>query len=425
MTDTSAPITDPGPALDAAGREGLLSSAVVADPYRYFAALRDREPVAWDDRYRSWVLTRHDDNQRAMKDPRFSSDRITPAIERERRREHPDSELLATLEMLDGWMVFKDPPEHTRLRRLVSRAFTPRIIERMREEVDHIADGLLSDMAAALAENVEVDLLRSYAYPLPAIVIAGMLGVPPDDRDQFKRWSDDISSLVFGGLDDEGRHERAHNGMTGLIDYITGLVSRARTAPGDDLIGALIKAQEADEALTDQEILATCILLLFGGHETTTNLIANGVLALLEHPHQRALLQSRPELTSTAIEELLRFDGPAKVVVRVAAEDIELRGQIISAGQRVFLAPSAANRDPHVFTHPDQLDITRHDNPHLGFGMGMHYCLGATLARLEAAVAIPRVLHRFPTLRRTHDPLVWQPILLTRGLISLPVTTRR
>jgi cytochrome P450 len=418
---SDAPATTSGLTSPTETDDGLLSATAVADPHGYFAALRSREPVAWNERYRSWVLTRYDDNQSAVKDKRFSSDRITPAIDRERQRARPDQQLLTTLELLNGWMVFKDAPEHTRLRRLVFKAFTPRMIESMRGEVVAVADGLLTDVEREIAEGKQIDLLRSYAYPLPAIVIAGMLGVPADDRDRFKQWSDDISALVFGGLDDEGRHERARSGMSGLVGYITELVARARISPGDDLIGALIRAQEADDTLTNSEIIATCTLLLFGGHETTTNLIANAVLALLQNPDQAALLLERPDLAGQAVEEFLRYDGPAKVVVRVAAEDLELRGRIIMAGQRVFLAPSAANRDPEVFERPDELDIMRTDNPHIGFGMGMHYCLGATLARLEGSVAIPRVLERFPTLALGDEPLQWQPILLTRGLVRLPV----
>jgi len=418
MSETT---TGAGLIVSADSDDELLSEAAVANPHKYFAALRTRDPVAWNERYRSWVLTRYDDNQAAVKDPRFSSDRITPAINRERGRGHPDQELLATLELLNGWMVFKDAPEHTRLRRLVSKAFTPRVIEAMRDEVIAVADTLLDDVEREIADAKQTDLVRSYAYPLPAIVIAGMLGVPAADRDQFKRWSDDISALVFGGLDDEGRHERARSGMSGLVGYITELVARARVSPEEDLIGGLIKAQEADDTLTDSETIATCTLLLFGGHETTTNLIANAVLALLQNPDQARLLVANPDLAGRAVEEFLRYDGPAKVVVRVAAEDVELRGRTIKAGQRVFLAPSAANRDPEVFNRPDELDITRNDNPHIGFGMGMHYCLGANLARLEGSVAIPRVLKRLPTLALGDEPLQWQPILLTRGLVKLPV----
>lgn len=399
----------------------LLSPEAVADPYAWFGRLRDREPVAWNARYRSWVLTSYDDNALALRDVRFSSDRITPVIERERRRPDPDADLLDTLELLDGWMVFKDGAEHRRLRRLVHKAFTPRMVAQMRGEVERVADELLDDAEAAATGDGELDLLRAYAYPLPAIVIAGMLGVPPEDRDRFKRWSDDIAALVFGGLEDPSRHSRAREGMRAFVRYMTALVERARRDPRDDLASALVRAHDDDDALTEREVVATCVLLLFGGHETTTNLIANGLLALLRAPAQAELLRADPGLIASAVEEFLRYDGPAKVVVRVAAEELEIGGRTLAAGDRVFLVPLAANRDPAVFDRPDELDITREDNPHLGFGQGLHYCLGASLARLEGGVAIPRVLARFPDLRLAAEQLTWQPVLLSRGLTRLPV----
>ena len=402
--------------------ERILSPAAVADPYPFFARLRESDPVCWDERYRSWFITSYSENELAVRDVRFSSDRITPVIEKERRRVNPDRELIETLEQLDGWMVFRDPPEHLRLRRLVHRAFTPRMVAAMREQVVAVTDELLdaAELDAAATDGT-IDLLQAVAYPLPAIVIAGMLGVPPEDRDQFKEWSDDISALVFGGMEDPARHERARTGMSKLVTYVTTLVERARRDPQDDLATALVQAHDDDGALSEAEVVATCINILFGGHETTTNLIANGVLALLQHPEQARLLREDPGLAPVAVEEILRYDGPAKAVVRVAAEDLDLLGRRIAAGDRVFLLPAAANRDPAVFERPNELDITRHPNPHLGFGAGMHYCLGASLARLEGTVAIPRILERFPQLRLTDQPLTWKPVLLTRGLDTLPV----
>lgn len=400
----------------------ILSPAAVADPYAYFARLRQNEPVSWDDRYHSWFLSRYEENEAAIRDPRLSSDRITPVIERERRRAEPDVGLIQTLEQLDGWMVFRDPPEHTRLRRLVHKAFSPRMVRAMREQVVAVTDELLdAAQVQAAAAGGTIDLLQAVAYPLPAIVIAGMLGVPPEDRDQFKQWSDDISALVFGGMEDPSRHERARAGMSMLVAYVSQLVERARRDPRDDLATALVQAHDEDGALSESEVVATCVNVLFGGHETTTNLIANAVLALLHHPEQAELLRADVARAPAAVEEFLRYDGPAKAVVRVATDDIDLLDRRISAGDRVFLLPAAANRDPAVFDRPDELDITREQNPHLGFGAGMHYCLGASLARLEGAVTIPRILQRFPHLRLTGVPLTWKPVLLTRGLTALPV----
>lgn len=399
----------------------VLSPEAVADPYTFFAGLRETDPVWWSPRYRSWLITRYDDNAAALKDLRFSSDRITPSINRERRKERPDLDLVQTFELLNGWLVFRDPPEHTRLRRLVHKAFSPRIIASMRSEIARVTNELLDDAEAAAGPDRQLDLLQSVAYPLPAIIIAGMLGVPSADREQFKNWSDDISALVFGGLDDENRHERARAGMAELVRYITDLVASVRKNPGDNLATALVRAKDVDVALSEEEVVATCVNLLFGGHETTTNLIGNGLLALLRHPEQRSKLVAEPELITIAIEELLRFDGPAKAVARIASEDIIMRGCQISAGDRVFLLPAAGNRDPAIFERPDELDISRKDNPHLGFGMGIHYCLGSSLARLEASIAIPQVLNRFPQLQLASDDLSWNPVILTRGLTALPV----
>ena len=399
----------------------VLSPGAVADPYALFALLRENEPVFWDERYRSWFLSRYAENEAALRDPRLSSDRITPVIERERRRAQPDAGLIQTLEQLDGWMVFRDPPEHTRLRRLVHKAFSPKMVRAMREQVVTVTDELLDAAQEQAVADGTVDLLQAVAFPLPAIVIAGMLGVPPEDRDLFKQWSDDISALVFGGMEDPARHERARTGMSMLVGYVGELVERARHDPRDDLATALVQAHDEDGALSESEVVATCVNVLFGGHETTTNLIANAVLALLLHPEQAELLRQDVGRAPAAVEEFLRYDGPAKAVARVAAQDFDLLGRRISAGDRVFLLPAAANRDPAVFDRPDELDITREPNPHLGFGAGMHYCLGASLARLEGAITIPRIFERFPGLRLTGEPLTWKPVLLTRGLSALPV----
>lgn len=402
----------------------LLATEAVADPYTYLAGLREADPVHWNSRYKSWVLTRHEDVGTAMTDPRFSSDRIAPVIARERAKARPDLDLVETLELLDGWLVFRDPPEHTRFRRLVHKAFSPRIIASMRGEVERVADRLLDEVEQKAKAGEVVDLIREVAYPLPAIVIASMLGVPPGDRDRFKDWSDDISALVFGALDDPGRHARARAGMGELVTYISALLDRVREEPGEDLASALVQARDGDESLTDEELVAMCVNLLFGGHETTTNLIANSVLALVRHPDQADLLREDPSLAGKAVEELLRYDGPAKAVVRIAAEDMELGGRSIRAGDRLFVMLAGANHDPAIFDEPDALDIQRKKGSHLAFGVGVHYCLGATLARLEGTIVIPRIITRFPELRLADEALQWDAVILTRGLQRLPVRLR-
>ncbi len=399
----------------------LFSPAAVADPYPVLDHLRDTDPVHWSPRYRSWFVTRHADVSAALRDPRFSSDRIGPFVDAKLSGPDADPALQQTFAVLADWMVFKDPPDHTRLRRLLRTAFTPRSVAALEPRVRALSDELLDAVAGA----GRADLVGSYAYPLTAAVIAEMLGVPAADRDLFKAWSDAISSLVFAGLGTPERYERATVGMLELRDYLGDLAERATRDPGDDLMSALVQARDEDDTLSDEEAISTGVLLLFAGHETTTNLIGNALLALLQHPDQRALLESGEVGVGPAIEEFLRYDGPAKTVVRQMAVDVELGGQVLRAGQRVFLCPPSANRDPAVFPRPGELDLTRRENPHVGFGFGLHYCLGAPLARLEAGVAIPAVLDRLPGLEL--DPaaeLSWAPVLLSRGLTGLPVRWR-
>ncbi|SSC25136.1 Cytochrome P450, B-class, partial [Klenkia terrae] len=399
----------------------LFSPAAVADPYAVFDHLRDTDPVHWSPRYRSWIVTRHADVSAALRDARFSSDRISPFVDAKLSGPDADPALRQTFAVLADWMVFKDPPDHTRLRRLLRTAFTPRSVAALEPRVRALSDELLDAVAGA----GRADLVGSYAYPLTAAVIAEMLGVPAADRDLFKGWSDSISALVFAGLGTPERYERAADGMLELRDYLGDLAERATRDPGDDLVSALVQARDDDDSLSHDEVISTGVLLLFAGHETTTNLIGNGLLALLQHPDQRALLESGEVGIGPAIEEFLRYDGPAKTVVRQMAVDVELGGQVLRAGQRVFLCPPSANRDPAVFARPGELDLTRRENPHVGFGFGLHYCLGAPLARLEAGVAIPAVLDRLPGLEL--DPaaeLSWAPVLLSRGLTGLPVRWR-
>ncbi len=396
----------------------LLRPEAVADPFPAFAALREADPVHWSERHRAWLLTRHDDCAAAHTDRRLSSDRMTPMLHRLEEREAP-AQLIAMVSVLAAWMTFKDGEDHRRLRRLVSRAFTPRVVALMREQIAAIADELIDQMPA----RGEVELVSSYAYPLPAIVIAEMLGVPSADRDRFKSWSADISSLVFGAVDDPDRHDRAESGMTELVAYFEGLIARS-DGGGEDktLLDHLVRVRSDDgDALSRNELLAMCTLLLFGGHETTTNLLSSGILALLRHPGQRRLLLEEPALAEAAVEELMRFDGPSRLSVRVAAEPLHLRGRAIEAGDRVFLLLAAANRDPERFTDPDALDLARKPNQQIGFGLGPHYCLGAPLARLEGQIAIPRLLERLPTLRLDESAeLRWRPTLLSRSLVALP-----
>ncbi|MCD2192076.1 cytochrome P450 [Actinomycetospora endophytica] len=400
----------------------LLGDEAVADPYPLLGALREHDPVHWSAKYRSWFITRHDDVADALRDERFSSDRITPYRRAKLDRDDADPGVRAAFGVLEDWMVFKDQPDHKRLRRLLSRAFTPRAVALMTPRVEEIATTLLREATDRPASDGvgTVDLIGEYAYPLTASVIAEMLGVPREDREQFKSWSDQITGLVFGGMGDSSRHTTGADGMAELTSYLAALVKDHERRPADDLISAMISARDDRDALSHDEVIATGVLLLFAGHETTTNLIGSGILALLQHPEQRSILDARPELLGNAVEEILRFDGPAKTVARVMGADVELRGRTLRRGERVFLSPSSANRDPRVFEHPDSLDITRDRSGQLGFGVGMHYCLGAPLARLEASIAVPRAFEHLPGLRLGDEPLRWHPVLLSRGMGSFP-----
>lgn len=397
--------------------ENLLCDEAVRNPQQYFGRLRDVAPVHWNERHRAWVLTRYRDVVNAVRGSQLTAQRISPFLDRVDAT--ADSRLAQALELLQHWLVFKDPPDHTRLRRLVSRAFTPTVLRERAGLVGTVVDQLLDD----IEEQATTDLVRSFAYPLPAVVIAQMLGVPPEDRDLFKDWSDQVTTMVFGAADRSDRFELGADGLLDLGAYLLELVTRYENRPGDNLISLLLE-QEEDDALSREELVATCTLLLFGGHETTTNLIANGVLALLQHPDQLARLRHYPSLLGPAVEELLRFDGPARATMRIVREDHYFAGAILHEGQRVLLVNLAANRDPEEFAEPDRLDISREPNNHLGFGFGIHHCLGAHLARLEAQMAIGRLLSRFPRIGLTDERLNWHPTMLSRGLVRLPVTLR-
>jgi cytochrome P450 len=374
---------------------------MLADPYPVYHRLRSSAPVLWAGPLNAWVLTRYDDMAAVLRDgARFSSDRAAAAAKRLGR-----PALDAMLRMRADAMLNTDAPKHTRLRALVSKAFTPKAVEAMRPTVQALVDGYLD---AAAASGGPFDLMRALAYPLPVTVIAAMLGVPPEDRDRFKEWSDAIAVVLANlspGLGDEvlDRSAAAYHELT---DYFRGAVGRMRGGPGGapGLLAAMAAAEEQGERLNESELYANAVLLLNAGHETTTNLIGNGTLALLRHPDQMRRLRDEPALLENAVEELLRFDSPVQLTGRIAKEDVEIDGHRVAAGQSVVCVLGAANRDPAHFPDPDRLDLGREDVRHLAFGMGPHYCLGAPLARLEGAVAFSTLLRRFPDLRLAEGP---------------------
>jgi cytochrome P450 len=388
-----------------------LDAEFVADPYPTYHRLRREDPVHLNP-LGFWVLTRYEDVVAILRDGRAAKEAIQEVVAAKLGvQPSPRS----ALSMLD-----RDPPDHTRLRGLVNKAFTPRVVERLRPHIQEIVDGLLDRVEG----KGGMDLMEEFAYPLPVIVICEMLGVPIADHERFKGWGLDVAR----GLDsvllppDSPVRERALAARSGLAAYFRELIAERRTSPRDDLISALIAAEEAGDTLGEDELLSTCILLLIAGHETTVNLIGNGTLALLRHPDQLRRLRETPALVTTAVEELLRFDGPVQRTARVPNADITIGGRTIKEGELVMPFIAAADRDPAQFPDPDRLDLGRTENRHIAFGWGIHFCLGAPLARVEGQIAINTLVQRLPKLALATAAPEYRLSLTLRGLARLPVS---
>jgi cytochrome P450 len=312
-------------------------------------------------------------------------------------------------------MLFRDPPDHTRLRGLVNKAFTPRVVEGLRPRIEALVEELLD----AHVDDAGMDLISDLATPLPILVIADLLGIPIEDYKELKRWSDDLALMLDGSIAAQVA-PRAVTSAGEFVDYLRKVVTRRRTQPGNDLLSEMLAVQEKDDSLTEDEILGTSVLLLGAGHETTTNLIGNGALALLRHPQELARLRREPERLANAVEECLRFESPVQATSRVLSSDAEIGGHRIPKGEEIGLLLGAANRDPAVFRNPDRFDVAREEaRQHLSFGYGIHFCLGANLARAEAQLAFAGLLRRFPELRLVDDSLEWRPGFLFRGVEHL------
>ena len=386
----------------------IAASEFKADPFPHYRRLREVAPVhrvKLPDGKPAWLVTRYDDVVRVLSKEQLAS---SPRLEK----------LLGPLLLpLARHMLNRDPPDHTRLRTLVQQAFSPRLVDRMRGRIQTLSDELLD----RVERRGRMDLIADYALPIPTTVIAEMLGVPVADRHKFHRWS---SAMLAAGATRFGLLRAMPSALL-FMRYIRRLIKIRRADLRDDLISALITAKEASERLNDDELLSMILLLIVAGHETTVNLIASGMLALLEHPDQLERLRNDPGLIKPAIEELLRFTAPVETSTeRFACEDVELAGVKISKGEMVLAAIASANRDESRFMNPDRLDITREPNKHLAFGLGIHFCLGASLARLEGQMAINTLLARTRDLQLTVDPstLRWRSGLVLRGLKALPVS---
>ena len=390
-----------------------------ADPYPTLARMRAEDPVHWSPALKSWVLTRYDDVKRALGAGEMSPDRLTPFY-----AGLPDatrSTLAEAMRYLNLWIVFRDPPEHTRLRGLVNKAFLPGTITAFRPQIESITRHLLD----RLEGDSEIDLVGQFTMQLPALVIMGMLGVEPSHLHRIKSWSDDIMLFIGSAQDTPGKYELARRGAHGMAEFFRTEIAKRRAEPGSDLLSLLIAARDERDSLSEDELVATAMLLLFAGHETTTNLLSTATLALMRNRDQLHRFVREPELSGTAVEEFLRFDAPTNAMTRIVRTEHEVAGRTLRAGERVFAIINAANRDESQFADPDRLDIGRMPNRHLTFGQGIHFCLGAQLARLEARTALPLLLERFPGIAPGRGEPVWLDALIMRGLQSLPVRLGR
>ena len=394
--------------------------AILANPYALFDRMRAEDPVHWSPRLKSWVLTRYDDVKRVCLEPaRMSSDRLRPffaSIPSEEAKKIGD-----IMRYLSLWMVFKDAPEHTRLRRLTSKVFHNKAMQAMRPRIEDIARWLLED----IGDKSEFDFIGEFAGPLPCLVIMAMLGVPREDLAQVKRMSDEIALFIGSSRTSAEKYDTAEAATHEMAEYFRHHVAQRRAAPRADLMSELAHLNDNGDTLSDDELIATCILLLFAGHETTTNHIANGVLSLSRFQGEQQKLRADPGLAAAAVEELLRYEGPSGAQVRIVARTHELRGKLLNEGERVFVMLNAANRDPEAYSSPDRLDLGRDGVPHLTFGFGLHICLGFPLARLEGQVAFPALLKQYASIEAFGPEPEWINSLVFRGMKALPIRVRR
>jgi cytochrome P450 len=389
---------------------------VIADPFPLYARLRDEEPAHWSRALKGWVLTRYDDVKGACLDTEgMSSDRLRPFF-----ATLPSAEALRVADLmryLTLWMVFRDPPEHTRLRRLAAKVFNARSVQALRSHVETVTRRLIE----TIGDEQEFDFVERFAGPLPALVIMHMLGVPEGELARLKRLSDEMALFIGSARDTPDKYARAESATAEMAQLFRSLIAARRSHAQRDLLTDLVHVEEAGERLTDDELVATCVLLLFAGHETTTHHLANGLRALLAFPQEMRRLQREPQLAAAAVEELLRYDGPIGAQVRIVRRAQTLHGSDLRPGDRVFLLMNAANRDPRAYAEPDRVDLGRHGVPHLSFGFGAHLCLGFPLARLEGQIALPAVLRRWSCIEIAPGPLEWIDSLVLRGMRAVPV----
>jgi hypothetical protein len=395
--------------------------AVIDNPFPVFEQLLREAPIHWSSKARGWVVTSYDDCKAVLLDKRFSSERMKPFFESLGSEQR---DRLKNLESSVGlWAVFLDPPDHTRLRGLLNRSFTSKAVNDMAPNIAEIAHKLIDEVA----EQTQIDFIRDIAYRIPAAVIMEMLGAPRSEIENFKIWSDELGLFVGSSRVTTDKYTRAETAVTRMGEAFRDLIAERRQKPREDLISELIRAERDNKVLNEQELVATCILLLFAGHETTGNLLGTGLYHFMKHPEQWQDLRNNPELGEQVVEEVLRFDGPNAAVTRVAKEDVELGGHTIGKGQRVFAMINAANRDPAMFDNPNEFNIRRLANGstalgQFAFGHGIHFCIGAPLARLEGRIAFPIFAQRLLNPKMVGGEPRWFDSLSFRGLTELPIT---
>lgn len=417
MTQTSSTRQDH---LD---KVSLTSPELAVDPFPYFEMLVEDAPVLWNTSMKAWLVSRYDDVSAALRDQDFGSDRVGPYLA-SRVPAEDRQRFERMFDILASWMVFMGPPDHTRLRGLVHKSFTPRRIRLLQGKAEEIAQRLAGAVKSRLDAGETVDLMADYCVPLPGQMIAEMFGVPVEDGVRLKGWAEELGLFINGALADPERNERVAAAMAEFENYLMNLVRQYRREPADNILSGLVEASDdADGTLSELELIGTCMLILDAGYKTVQNAMANALLTLSSSPADWQRLGSDPSVTGSAIEECLRFLGPGNVIVRRAATDIELGGQRIEAGSRVYLLTGAANRDPRRFGDPQTFLIDRKPNAHLMFGQGIHFCLGTALARMELGAGLTALTRTIdpPVLAVAQEDLDWHRVLILHGIDALPV----
>lgn len=404
--------------ITAPDKKVVFNDEILQNPYPTYARMHEEGPLHYVDvgsKWAVWAIFSHAECSAIAKDPRLSAKRAQQMLLPLPFSSHAEFSELAR--MLGLWLIFMDPPEHTRLRKLMNKGFSPAAIEGLRPQVEAIVDQMLG----SLRHGSEIDLMREFANPMPVRIISAMLGVPQELHETFVNWSRAIA--VFRGSPDRTVEQAraAQDALVQMTEFFRKTVAERRRNKGNDLISLLIDIEEDGEVLTEEELYAQCIALLFAGHETTRNLIGNGTYTLLQHPEETAELREKPEIIRTAVEEILRYESPVQFTARVLKEEIEVCGQRIPAKWSILCMLGAANRDPKQFKEPNQLNLKRLNNQHLAFSAGPHFCIGSQLARLEGQIAILKLVQRFPEMKLTGPKPEWAATFGFRGLKSLPV----